>query len=192
MNYTPDNFRDKLLSAERCNPELKKKFDREIRIMLEHKLTKRRKLASLILSIALICQGLFLGWIGVAVAGIPPMARIGFLIGVVFSFSFAAFLIVVVIKGVYNLKLHPPVLYGMTWGFAVVFMVIIILFGLTVDASKASLLMDYGLFLFIMAAVFLIMSRIRQNELTTREKLLEIEYKMAELIEDMSRSNKLI
>ena len=152
--------------------------------MLESKLSTRRKWACVILSLLLMGQGVFLGYVAFGVKVLPLPARLGFIVGVIFSFCFAGFLLLVVKKGVYNLKSHPTVLTGMTWGFAVIFMVIIMFFGLTLDPVRGSRLMDYGLFIFIMAAVFLILSHIRKSELTTREKLLEIEYRIAKITEE--------
>ena len=45
-----------------------------------------------------------------------------------------------------------------------------------------------GLFLLSMASVSLILNRIEKSELTTREKILEIEYMIAEIGERISSS----
>jgi ATP/ADP translocase len=72
----------------------------------------------------------------------------------------------------------------MVWGFAVLMVIMFMVMApLAPDRIVGLWLSVFGVVLLIIGAVFLIRHGIAQSELRTREKLLEIEYRLAELVE---------
>jgi predicted membrane channel-forming protein YqfA (hemolysin III family) len=72
----------------------------------------------------------------------------------------------------------------MVWGLAVLVVIMFTVMSLLVPDRIVGLwMMIFGLVVLVVGAVFLIRHVIEQSELKTREKLLEIEYRIAELAE---------
>jgi predicted membrane channel-forming protein YqfA (hemolysin III family) len=72
----------------------------------------------------------------------------------------------------------------MVWGLAVLAVIMFSVMSLFVPDRIVGLwMMIFGLIVLVVGAVFLVRHGIAQSELRTREKLLEIEYRLAELAE---------
>lgn len=189
MNESHENFREQLLGAERLNPAYQEKYERAVQQMLEQKLSVARKLGAVVaiaicLGSALLC-GVF------ALATQQPLARIGLVIGSVFGLACAVIVGWIIVKGTLNLRTHLTLFANMTWGAAFVMMLLAIVLGAKLsDPIKGVQVVVNVLPALIMAGVFIIFNRVDQAELKTREKLLEIEYRIAEIAEGMSKGEE--
>ena len=115
---------------------------------------------------------------------VPLPARIPVAVGVLFSVGFAIFGLRVLWRGSMDLKFDTSVIIGMVWGLAVLVVIMFTVMSLLVPDRIVGLwMMIFGLVVLVVGAVFLIRHVIEQSELKTREKLLEIEYRIAELAE---------
>ena len=121
----------------------------------------------------------------VAPAEFPLLGRLTFAAGALFGLGWAILGIRIYWRGVMNLKTDTTVANGMAWG-------VVILVSTTAMVSAPDTIA--GLRMIVCSLVFLVggvafMTRhvVEQAELKTREKLLEIECRLAELAESVKR-----
>jgi hypothetical protein len=87
-------------------------------------------------------------------------------------------------RGAVNLRIDNRLIAGMVWVFTVLLMVCFLMLGMSIeDRVKGVLMIAYGLTFLVSAGVFFLAVRIEQAELGVREKLLELELRLAELSE---------
>lgn len=187
MNNAKKEFRDRLVEMEQTTPSLKEKYQKETKAMFDKQLTRPMRLA----------------WIGTGILGmgfvvlfgttaimapkeLPMLARSMFVAGAVFGLAWAALAAVIVKRGSFNLKSHGKALVGMTWCFLVLLTTLTLLLASQHPDRIVGVHMICAVLPFlIMGAVFMIQYRIQDAELKTREKLLEIELRMAKLAEKL-------
>jgi len=156
--------------------------------MLEQKLTGWRRgiwLAAAIVSLA------FAVWFGTLAVTLPPQfplwGRLGFASGAVFSVLWAVLGIRVFRRGSLNLKIDTATVAGLSWVFPVL-LVTFMLVGAPDNLTGLRMIAS-GLVCLIMGAVFLIGGMVQQAELRTRERMLQIEYRLAGLAEALGTPN---
>jgi hypothetical protein len=116
-----------------------------------------------------------------APSGFPIYGRVTFAAGALFSLAFAVLGFRVYKRGAIRLKSEGAVYSGLAWGLPVV-MVTLFMMGAPNNLIGLRMIVS-GLVFLIGGAVFLLRYVIEQSELNTKEKLLEIEYRLAELAE---------
>ena len=99
MDNMQDNFRKRLLESEHFNMELREKYNREVHMLLEKKLTAPRKWFMTALIAVMLGQAALFLYVGIAFSALPLLARAGFGVGVLFALSFAVLLFSIVRKG---------------------------------------------------------------------------------------------
>ncbi len=176
-------FRDKLLDLEAANPTYREEYERQVKAMVEQKLTGAKKWQIIGLLVLSLCLGLFFGTLAVVVPkGFPLWGRLGFGTGAVFSLAFVAMYVRILKKGSLNLRKDNMDMAWTSWGFVVILGTIALVFSPRLpDRIVAVWLLVYLLFFLVMAGVFLLRAFIERSELNTREKLLEIQCRLAEL-----------
>ncbi len=184
MNEMNRGFRQRLLDAEQVNLVLKERYHKELQAMFEKKLSGARRwvwLGSVILGAVFTLQ---FGTLAVlAPSGFPWWGRLMFVGGAIFGIGWAVLGVKILRRGSIDLKFDATMYNGMIWGF-VVFMVTLSMVFAPQNAVGLRMIVTALVFL-VMGAVFLIRHVVEQSELKTREKLLEIEYSLAELAERM-------
>ena len=181
-----DSLRERLLRLEQVTPALKERYDKEVQAMLEKRLTgtdRKVVLGSTVMSVVFAV-------LLVVLAIIPPLAEVPLLVrlpqavGVLFCVGFAILGVRILRRGSMDLKFDTSVIIGMVWALAVLMAIMFMVMSLFAPDRIAGLwMMIFGLVVLVVGAVFLIRHGIAQSELRTREKLLEIEYRLAELAE---------
>jgi hypothetical protein len=177
------NFRDQFLAAEPYDPALRQKYQLEVQAMFERKLTAPHRVVYVItglLAVAFVV--LFSTLAVVAPKGFPPLVRVAFGVGVLFSLGWAVLSYRILRRGSVLLRNDSKTMAAMVW----VFMVIMITIFMVVsdragDHIWGVKMVVEGLVFFIGAAVFLINTVVQDAQMRTQEKLLEIEYRLAEL-----------
>ena len=187
MNQHPSSFRDQLLQCEAQTPALRDKYKQEVQAMFEKQLGAVQRMVYAIATVVCLANVVFFSWMAATNYGeLPPLIITSFAIGAVFALGFAGLAAWIAYTGRMKLKIHPPLMAALVWVF-VVFMVTI--FMVIAPDSIAGLKMELaGLVFLVGAGVFLLSSRTEQAELRTKEKLLEIEYRLAEFTEKAGRS----
>jgi hypothetical protein len=182
MNTTHNHWRERLLRAEQITPSLKDRYDKEIQMMIEKKLTGFGRWVWLVQAIASLAFAVFLGVLAVTLpAAFPWPGRLGLAGGVVFSIGWAILGIRVFRRGLLDLKIDTGAVAALSWCLPVFLVTIFMVWAPNSIAGLRMIL--FGLVFLVMGAVFLIRHVIEQSELKSREKLLEIEYRLAELTE---------
>ena len=191
MNELQKAFRDKLLDVEKPNANYKEKYEKEIKEMFEKKLTGLRKFGCIVgLAMGLGFAGLFGTLAVIAPQGFPLWGRSIWVLGAVFG------LLIVVVegwilkKGTVNLKDDEMAMAGLSWSFVVIVATIVLVFsgGLPDPLTGIRMLVSL-LFFLVMAALFMIRAFVQRSELNTREKLIEIELRLAELAEKIENKH---
>jgi hypothetical protein len=172
-------------------PALRERYEWEVQMLLEKKLTAPRRWGIIALIIVMLAQTAFFGYAIIAFTGLPVLGRIGFGVGVLFSLSFAVLLASVLRRGSYNIKTHPNVIVGITWVFLVIMITLfMIIAGRITDPARGMSMVLNGLVFLTFGVVFLLQNNINQAQLKTQEKLLEIELRIVELAEKLDTKER--
>ena len=187
MNNAGREFSNRLVAMEQITPSLEEKYRKEIKAMSEKKLTRSMKL----------------GWIGSGIMGIgfvvlfgtaaimapeefPIVSRLMFVAGAVFGLAWAALAATIVKRGSSNFKSHGKAAVGITWCFLVLLTTVtLVQTGKHPDRIVSVHKLCSVLAFLIMGSLFMIKYQIEKAELKTREKLLEVELRLAELAEKL-------
>jgi len=188
MNSIHDGLRERLLKAEQITPSLKQRYEREIQAMLEKKLTGIRRWVWLMASITgLVSAGVF-GTLAIMMpTGFPWPGRLGFAGGALFGIGWAILGIRVFRRGSLNLKIDAGAAASLSWCLPVFLVTLFLVWA--PDSILGLRMILSGLVFLIGGAVFLIRQVVEQSEIKSCEKLLEIEYHLAELTEVL-KTNK--
>lgn len=192
MNESQKTFRDELLDMEKANIPYKEKYEKEIKEMFEQKLTGLKRWGYIIdLGMGLGFFFLF-GTLAIIVPKeFPLWARSIWMIGAVFGLAFAALSVWVLKKGTINLKTDELSSAWLGWGLIVIVASITLVHSGNLPEPITGVRMLVSLLVFEVAAgVLLLKAIIRRSEVNTREKLLEIEYHLAELAEKVETAEK--
>ena len=155
--------------------------------MLEKKLTGARRWVYIFWTVLGIGFTILFGTVAIIARELPLLGRLVFAVGAVFGLAWACLAGSILKRGVFDLKAHPKAMAGLSWGVVVIMVTLFMLIrGKLPDAIKGVQMVVNSLVFLMMAAVFMIFARINQAELNTREKLLEIELRLAEIAEKMS------
>jgi hypothetical protein len=184
VNHSNDDFRNRLLSSERVTPSLKERYEQEIRGMIEKQLTGVGKLVWGLSGVFGLIVAVGFGIVAILpLAGEPWQARVGFAVSSLFAALWAYLGLKIHRRGFMDLKVDAPIYAAFAWGFPV-FMVTMFMVWAP-DTLMGLRMIVMGLVFLVAGAVFLLSGVIKQSELSTREKLLEIEYRLADLAEAM-------
>jgi len=192
MNESQKTFRDRLLETEKTNASYKEKYEKEIKQMFEQKLTGLQRWWYIIdLGMGLGFFVLF-GTLAVIVPKeFPLWARSIWIIGAAFGLAFAGLSVWVLKKGTVNLKTDNMTAAWLGWGLIVIIASIVLVHSGDLPEPITGVRMLVSILIFeVMAAALLLKAIIQRSEVNTREKLLEIEYHLAELAEKVETTEK--
>jgi hypothetical protein len=182
-------FRRELLDCESIDAALRRKFQTEVQAMWERKLSSPRRAWFKMLAIIMLAMGIFFGCMAyLAPATLPPVARIAFVVGAVFCLASVFVIWQLARRGVMNLRTDPMRMAALGWAFVVMMVVVfMVISGMHPDSTRGLMLVINGIVFMIGAGLILIRTVIEQSELRTREKLLEIEYRLEQLTDEIKR-----
>ncbi|MBN2588231.1 MAG: hypothetical protein JXA96_00080 [Sedimentisphaerales bacterium] len=185
MSKYDKKFDEKLLGLEKINPSLKERYEKEMKNMLEKKLTGWTKVSQYVsLIMGLGFAVLFGTFAVIAPKEFPLWGRSIFALGALFGLVLIIVQVSILKKGKLDLKKDEIAGAGLGWAFIVIVATIVLVFsGKLSDRIVAVQMLVNLIFFEIAAAVGLIKAFIQRSELNTREKLLEIELHLAELSE---------
>jgi len=190
MDRERQRFRDELIAAESVAPDLREQYERAVHEMLHRRLTSAQKVGHVIGAVIAAALATLFGVMAATADELPLLARLTFGLGTVFGLGWAVMMARILRRGDVDLRADANTMTGMAWGFVVLLMTIMLLMaGSMADQVKAVNMLVGGLVFLVMGAAFLITNRVDQSELNTREKLLEIEYRLTELAERLPGSD---
>ncbi|MBN1974429.1 MAG: hypothetical protein JW787_12380 [Sedimentisphaerales bacterium] len=192
MNKYDTTFDEKLLGLEKINPSLKERYEKEKKNMLERKLTGWTKMSHVIGLLMGIGFTLLFGTIAIIIPSeFPLWGRSMFAIGALFGLAIIAFEIFIFKKGKVDLKKDEVAAAGLGWGLIVIAGTIVLVYSGKLPDRVVGVHMLVSLIFFeVASASMLLKAFLQRSELNTREKLLEIELRLAELSEKLESKNK--
>jgi hypothetical protein len=184
MPETNRSFRDRLLELEPVTPELKERYQKEIEAMFNKPLTSVQRWSWLVAAIGSAGMAVFFGAAALlAPDEFPLYGRIMFVISAGFAIAWAVLGLRSFKWGSINLKTDTAMYYGMAWALPVIMLTLFMMFA---PNNLVGLRMIVcGIVFLIMGAAFLLRGVVERAELQTREKLLEIEYRLAKIEESV-------
>jgi drug/metabolite transporter (DMT)-like permease len=186
MTDKSNEFRQRLLKVQEMSPELRQGYQKEIDALLSPSLTSRQKAVGIALLVLLLA----------CVAGIvramlfyhPGRMILTAWVVLACAFSWAAYLIIRDLwRGTHSPK---PVgsIAGTLTNAAGVLTVIVLMIGLGKPSDPKSMFDAFYVFVFYFACVaWGLESRITTAELASREQLLRMEYRLADIAERMGK-----
>jgi hypothetical protein len=184
MIHDKASIGDRLLAVEPLSSNARQQLQQELHIMFIRELTTTRRVVFGILAIAALTSAIVCGSLAVTEPTLPTLARIGLAVGTLFGLAWAAVAARICWRGVLDIKLDARRIATMVWVFTVLMMVFFLMVGMSAKDRMLGLMMiANGLAFLIGAGVYWLTYRIEQAELNTREKLLQLEMRLAELSE---------
>ncbi len=196
MNKSNKTFRNELLDMEKPNVNYKEKYEKEIHKMVEKKLGVFGRVGIGLLAatgvLVILAFVDLLQW-AVPTEGISNTVTYGFILsGLVLAVVFTILTVYLVIFGRFGLRIKPSLIVGV--GAAMFFFLIVartfftelILLQINPQDWRVKLQEQLAVAIFFMlvfVGLYLILRILYRLEFRTREKLLEIEYRLVELTE---------
>ncbi len=183
-------FRDRLVNMEQVTPALREKYRKGIQAIFEKELTGFGRLAWIATGIGGIGFLAVFGTAAVLVPGeFPLIGRLMFVAGAAFGLAWAVLSALIVKRGSYHRISHSRAAAGLGWSVAIVCATgALLLSNEYPDSIVGVKMICVSLVFLVPAAMFMLRSRIQESELRTREKLLDIELRLAELAEKLEDS----
>jgi len=194
MNKISKSLRDQLIESEQFSLNLKEKYEKEVRAMLEIKMSKIFRWSYLVGGILALGLAAFFAYAAMLFKGAmfykdsQIWGRIIFGLGAIFSLVTAGLMIWVAKTGTFHLKKHPSAIAGLAWvGTIFSTTIFLVMAARDPDSTKSVFIVVASLAFLICASAGLILTRIGLAELDTRERLLKIELRLAELADEMHK-----
>jgi hypothetical protein len=183
MKNEQSNFRDRLLAAEPLSPDSQQKLQQELHAMFTRELNTPHRIVIAIVAVVGLATAVLCGYLAVT-RNLPIVARIGLGTGTLFGLAWVALAVRVWRRGAINLRVDNRMMAAMVWVFTVLMVTFFLMLGMSIEDRLLGVMMiAYGLVFLVGAGVYFISARIEQAELSTHEKLLELELRIAELSE---------
>lgn len=186
------DFRDRLKAAQHVTPEHRERFERSMKQMTEQQLTPAQRTAGLLVVLFNVVGLAGMTWvIWVAIHyHLGPMIAIAFgILGVVV----AAMMLMKakeVITGTAELKTRPRVVAWIGWFGTLIYVAAMMVAQPSLGKGLGAYFTVLTLYPLIVMAAQLIQMTIGQSELAVREKMLEMELRLAEMNEKLDRLAK--
>jgi hypothetical protein len=189
MNNKP--IRPRLLEMEERTPELEKRFEEEMKKMLEKQIKPSGRIMWLLTSLVGAYFMIHFSYLAIVIKDVPWLVRFGFAGGAAFGCAWVALSIRVLNKGSFRMWRDENAIHGLVFGFSLLLLITLLLLGgQAKDRITGIQLMLSGCIFFIIFGIPSIFNtRINRTESSLREQLLRIELRMAELA-DKSKHEK--
>ncbi len=186
----PD-FGDRLCELEPLNPQLRRQYEEALQSILARKLRPGARVFILGVTAVSVGLALFLGALALIHDELPPLARLALAGGSAFAVAWAALGAWTLRQGTWFGKIQPTITAVLAWTFAVLletcFLVLAPQFP---DRYLGTVAILAGLVILLGAGVGLLGTRLQQTELAMRESFLRMEYRLAQLAEELHRGRQ--
>jgi hypothetical protein len=181
MNKSQQSFREGLLKAEKSTPG--EKYRKDLAGLRERRLTGPQRVTLVVLIVFCVAASVRMGGAALsATSNLVMLARIGLGVGALASLAWAVLLGVAAKRGVIPRK-DPVVLNR------ILVMAVVVAVGVTTfvalampDRARGTQVLITETIFLVIAAGFFLQGLIEQAELRTREKLIEMEIQMQEVL----------
>ncbi len=176
-------LRERLLAFGSPSSDYKDQLQKELRSMLTQKLTGPRRVFLSLIAVAAAASAFVCGYLAWTESQLPPMARLGLGTGVLFGLGWVMAIASVLRRGEIDLRRDGRRIAQLAWGFTVLMVTFFLVIGMSLPDRLLGILMIVQSLVFLIgAAVYWLSYRIEAAELNVKEKLLEIELHLAELM----------
>jgi hypothetical protein len=173
------------------NPALRGKYEQALRDVLERKMSWPGKVFVGGVGVASLAIAIFLGSLALVHQALPPLARIGLAGGAVFALAWVGLVGWTLRRGTWYGKIQPTVIAVLGWSLAVFLETLFLILSPNAkDPYVGTVTILGGMVILISAGVQLILTRIQQSELRTRELMLRLEYRLAEFADEWAKSQR--
>lgn len=177
-------FGERLIAAEPLTSDTRQQLEQELHTMFVKELTTTRRTIFAVVATVALASGVTCGYLALTETGLPALARAGLGVGVLFGLAWAVVGARLALRGTIDLQVDSRRIATMVWTFTVLMMVFFLMIGMSSKDRLLGLMMiANGLAFLLGAAVYWLNYRIEQSELSIREKLLQVELRLAELCE---------
>lgn len=183
-----DDFRDRLIAAQNVTPEHRERYERSLGSMLNRQLTPAQRIQSVVSVLWGIAGLAVCVWALVADTGTSIQFK--YLIGLLGLMVLGVTVMRgwVAVTGKINLRLQPRMIaYVSFYGILLFVIAIFLIVAQIPESSTRVYYMMVAMFPLLLATAKLILMQMDQSELNVREKLLEMELRLAELSEQMAK-----
>jgi MFS family permease len=185
---SPRDFGDRLSKLEPVNPDLRGRYEHAVKGMFERKLSWGMKVYVACVGVASLGIAVFLGALALTYQKGPLLARFGVAGGAIFALAWVVLAGWTLRRGTWYGKIQPQVIAILGWLLAVFLETLfLVLAPAAPNPYLATVAILAGMVILIGAGVALIGTQIQQSELRTREALLRMEYRLAEIAEELAK-----
>lgn len=181
-----NDFRDRLMSSQQLTPEYRERYERSLESMFERVLTPAQK-AGMWFKVALSLVGTAAFAWGFTIKGMPSLLKALMAFLAVVALAQTVIVARAAVMGIVNLRWQPKVGAYMSFQAILITSFVVMIYGVMHPNPGSTYLLLAFVVPVIIMSVVLIRTHIEQSELNVREKLLEIELRLAELSEQLPR-----
>lgn len=175
---------ERLLAVEPLSHSTRQQLEKELHAMFVQQLTTSRRIVLGVVAVVALASAFVCGSLALTETDLPTLARVGLATGTLFGLAWAVQLARTCWRGALDLKVDARRQAQMVWTFTLLMVIFFVMVGGSAqDQMKGLLMILNGLVFLICAAVYWISYRVEQAELNTRERLLQLELRLAELAE---------
>jgi MFS family permease len=177
-------FAERLVAVEPLSPQSQERLEEELHAMFVRELTTPRRMFMGAVGLVALGSAAVCGFLASTEPDLPLLARVGLATGTLFGLAWTVVAARVCWRGAIDIRRDSRRMAIMVWVFTVLMMVLFLMVGMSVqDRLLGIMMIANGLAFLIGAAVYWLSHRIEQAELATREKLLQLELRLAEISE---------
>jgi len=187
----PRDLRARLCELEPQRPDLRGKYEQALREVLQRKLSRAMKVFVGGAGAVSLAIAIFLGGLALTGSEQPGLVRIGLAGGTVFALAWVALTAWTLRRGVWYGKIQPTVIAALAWIFAVFLETLFLVLAPTASNPYLwTVALLAGMVILIGAGVQFLGTCLQQSELRMREALLRMEYRLAEIAEELAKKRQ--
>lgn len=184
MNDKLQPIGQRLLAVEPLLPDSRQQLQQDLSVMFQRELsTTRRTFFGAVAGSALVSAGVC-GALALTEPDLPTLPRVALAVGSLFGIAWTAVAARICWRGALDLKRDSRQIAAMVWTFTVLMMTFFLAAGMSANDRLQGVMMIVGGLPFLVGAgVYWLNFRIEQTELSTQERLLQLELRLATLSE---------
>jgi hypothetical protein len=184
MTNSRSALTERLLALETLPPTSRQHLQQEIHTMFVRELTTARRAVFGAVALGALASTFVCGFLALTEPNLPTLPRVGLAVGSLFGLAWTAAAARICWRGSLDLQIDARRIAAMVWTFTVLMMVFFLIAGMSArDRMQGLMMIANGLAFLIAAAVYWLTYRIEQAEFNTRERLLHLELRLAEMAE---------
>ncbi len=183
-------LREKLLDLESRESKLDQRTSDFMENIMYRKLNVPMKISFSISLVMGVCFCVGFTYVGLTAPDeLPPIFKLGFYVAGAFGLAWAVFSGYVLKKGRAHLLKTDDIIQGLSFGFIVILMVVLLLASgyMKDDLTAVKMVLNGMVFLILFGIPAMLHMRMRQTERMLMDRLLQIELKLTEMQEEKER-----